>query len=433
MRIRARFSASLVATLLAAATIQVGPRTAWAIEGDETRFYWTVRLGTAFTPRESGTPIDTHGVQQLTGLAVGLELGRYLGAELTADTFETNLRYGGRTIGESGTLTLMPAARLKYPLLDGRLTPYAIAGVGVGFSQFNDRKRPGIGLDVSADDTVLVSSVGAGIEHLIADNVALGVEARYLVLHDSEITVAGQRDRADRDAVVVAATLKLLLPERTAAARTGEPRAGYGGRVYLGARFGGALPLIDEIVPGVEAEPDNSALGGVLSQVAAITLGADLGRWWGIELAMDGYEMNLKVPGIGTVAEYAVYSVLPQARVRHPLGDGRWVPYALAGVGLSYVETNDRKPHGFEIQSQEEDFGVLGAIGAGLEYFVARNIAVGVEGKYLHRRGHQFTLAGREHEADLDAMIFSFGFRVHFGAPPAPRRARSPSARASDD
>ena len=58
------------------------------------------------------------------------------------------MRLGGRTIGEFAMYTGMPTLRGRYPVLDGRLTPYALAGLGFGYTEFNDRKQPGFGVDV---------------------------------------------------------------------------------------------------------------------------------------------------------------------------------------------------------------------------------------------------------------------------------------------
>ncbi len=107
----------------------------------------------------------------------------------------------------------VPQVRLRYPVLDDRLTPYVTAGVGIGFGEFNDREVPfqvfpiGGGRDYS-----LVGAVGGGLEYLVADNVAVGVSARHLFLFDSEIEIAGQPRELSLDSVLLMAGLRIFFP-----------------------------------------------------------------------------------------------------------------------------------------------------------------------------------------------------------------------------
>jgi hypothetical protein len=50
----------------------------------------------------------------------------------------------------------------------------------------------------------------------------------------------------------------------------------------------------------------------------------------------------------------------------------------------------------------------------GVDYFLVRNIAVGVEGKYLIVRGHDVTVAGETSSLNLDSFVTSLGLRVYF-------------------
>ena len=50
-----------------------------------------------------------------------------------------------------------------------------------------------------------------------------------------------------------------------------------------------------------------------------------------------------------------------------------------AGVGISFGEFKDRKPHGRNLDVGGEDFAPAAVAGIGLEYFVASNITLGVE------------------------------------------------------
>ncbi|HET9489281.1 MAG TPA: porin family protein [Methylomirabilota bacterium] len=182
-------------------------------------------------------------------------------------------------------------------------------------------------------------------------------------------------------------------------------------RGYLGIRIGGALLLDDDLNPHIE--------GSMLQQLVGVGLGVNLGRHLSLELAGDGYELNLKLHGLprgNTVAEYAIYTVVPQLRLRYPLRQGRLTPYALAGVGVSFTEINDQKEpvFDFDIDIDGNTWDVVGALGAGVEYFVASNIALGMEAKYLISRGHEIRLEGRTSDVKLDSLLFSFGLRIFF-------------------
>jgi hypothetical protein len=82
----------------------------------------------------------------------------------------------------------------------------------------------------------------------------------------------------------------------------------------------------------VEVQPEPPAIGP-LNQYFGGALGLDFGRYLGVEVTFEGYETNLEMKGVGSMTEYTVYAVVPQARLRYPLLDGRLVPYLLAGVG----------------------------------------------------------------------------------------------------
>ena len=108
--------------------------------------------------------------------------------------------------------------------------------------------------------------------------------------------------------------------------------------------------------------------------------------------------------------------MVPQLRLRYPLRQGRLTPYALAGVGVSFTEINDQKEpvFDFDIDIDGNTWDVVGALGAGVEYFVASNIALGMEAKYLISRGHEIRLEGRTSDVKLDSLLFSFGLRIFF-------------------
>jgi opacity protein-like surface antigen len=147
-----------------------------------------------------------------------------------------------------------------------------------------------------------------------------------------------------------------------------------------------------------------------------VAVGVDITPFLGVELTGDGHEPIVSVRGVGRVAEYAIYTVVPQIRARYPIVRGYLVPYALAGVGVSWAEINDKKPRSVQLDIDGTDYGFVGVLGAGAEYFLTRNIAGGFESKYHIIRGHEITLAGRSRSVTMDALLMSAALRIYFGA-----------------
>jgi opacity protein-like surface antigen len=388
-----------------------------AQDSDLMRFYGAVRVGYAFLPdAHPVSNVEASRLEQVTGLSLGVNFNRYFGAELAADAFETDLHLrGAGKLGEYGTFSLIPQARVRYPLFDDRLTPYALAGVGIGHNEFNDRKKEGIGHRIHASGTTVVAAFGAGVEYFITRNIAVGVEARYLVSRDQEIEIDGRSASANLDALLTSLNMRLLFPEVPGAPGTAAADYRTTGRFYAGLRLGGGAVINERMTSGVESGPVNSAVGDVFNLLYGGFVGADLTRVLGVELAIDGYDFEVSVPGLGSVGEYAIYTYVPQLRFRYPVFNGRVTPYAVTGVGISFGEFKDRKPRGQGLDLGGEDFALAAVAGIGIEYFVASNIALGIETKYLYSRDHTLEVSGRDRDVNLDSMLTSLGVRIYFG------------------
>jgi opacity protein-like surface antigen len=387
-----------------------------AQDSDVMRFYGALRVGYSFLPKTHPVSnVEASRLEQVTGLSLGVNFNRYFGAELAADSFETDLhlRDVGK-LGEYGVFSLIPQVRVRYPLFDDRLTPYVLAGVGIGRNEFNDRKERGIGHSIQASDTTMVAAFGAGLEYFLTSNIAVGVEARYLVSRDQEIEIDGRSRTANLDALLTSMHMRLLFPELPGGAGAAPPDYRTTGRFYAGLRLGGGTPINERITRGVESRPVNSAVAG-LGLLYGGFVGADLTRMLGVEFAIDGYDFEVNVPGIGGVGEYAIYTYVPQVRFRYPILNGRLTPYAVTGVGISFGEFKDRKPRGEEVDIGGEDFALAAVAGIGIEYLVASNIALGIETKYLYSRDHTLEMSGRDRDVNLDSMLTSIGVRIYFG------------------
>jgi opacity protein-like surface antigen len=246
------------------------------------------------------------------------------------------------------------------------------------------------------------------------DNVSVGFEMKYLASSDQEVRVDGKSYGIDASAPLMMVSVRLHIPENKPAPMA-ESLERVPSRFYAGLRAGGAIPVHDEVFKGIKAEPEPPAYGGVLDQLFGISFGANFGRHWSAELSLDGFETVLNVDGIGAIGEYAVVAIMPQARFRYPLLEGRLMPYAVGGVGLGYNEFNDRKPAGADVKIDGNPYGVTGSLGAGIEYFVTSNIAFNFETRYLFSRGQTIQInGGPERTGNLDSVFFSFGLRVFF-------------------
>jgi opacity protein-like surface antigen len=378
--------------------------TALARDGDEPRGYLGIR-GFGSNPAS--------GVHDYWGASLGGNYNRYVGGELSTDVFERRIHISGfDSVGEYGIAAIVPQIRLRYPLFEGRLTPYFVAGAGVALGEFNDRKAGTFGKSVDADRTMPVGTVGGGIEYFLADNIAFGVEVKYLIAGSQDIRIDGVSHSNSISSVLASFGLRLFYPERATAPPL-EPPEGPRRRLYVSLRMGGAIVTDPRVSSDIEIEPEPPAIGP-LNQYFGASVGLDFGRYLGAEITFEGYETNVKVSGIGSVTEYAVYAVVPQVRLRYPLLNGRLVPYVLAGVGYAAAETNDRKAAGADVDlSASSKSGLAVTAGGGLEYLVTRNIAVGMETKYLYTHGLTIKLNGATHEANLGPVFVSLALRVY--------------------
>lgn len=144
-----------------------------------------------------------------------------------------------------------------------------------------------------------------------------------------------------------------------------------------------------------------------------LSLGANLDYHFGLELAFDTFQETVEAPKLGAVAEMSIQHLTPQIRIRYPLGDGRWVPYLLAGPGLTFLTLNDGKPEGFghDIKGNTTQFSAV--FGIGLEYYVADNITFSIEGKYEWVKDTPIYVDGVRHDMDFSAALIMFGVRAY--------------------
>jgi opacity protein-like surface antigen len=373
-------------------------------DSDRVRFY----LGLRGQDSNPGA-----GVHDAWGLSLGANLGKYWGVEMSADAYELRVKGGGARVGEYGVVALVPQLRLRYPFFGDRLVPYIVGGVGVGLTEFNDRKPPGFGVSIQdKSSSVLVGTLGGGLEYFIADNIAVGAEAKYVLAGDTTIRINGTPRDQKIQSPLFSVALRMFVPELRPAPMV-EHDQPIGSRLYFGVRAGAAFTTDRSGFQSLTLEPEPPAYFSEGNQLFGALLGLDLGRHWGVELAAEGYEARLADSTLGSPKEVAIVTVIPHVRWRYPLWGGRLVPFVSAGVGLGHVELNDSKPPSLIRNPQGSSFGVAAAVGGGVEYFVASNISVGLDARYQTSRGHTFQLDGRDRDAHADAVILALTLRAY--------------------
>ncbi|MCW5551761.1 MAG: porin family protein [Verrucomicrobiae bacterium] len=354
------------------------------------------------------------GVDDHWSFGLGADFNRHWGGELALDFFERDYRVSGiGELGEVAAWNLIPEVRLRRAFRNGRLVPYLIAGIGPSFLQLNDRKSAAYGRDFDIEGMTFAVAGGAGVEYFFADNLSFGVEGRYLWINPIEGKVDGQRHRVDMSSAMFTFGLRAYFSEndpRPLLTLDSEKQR----RFYFGVRVGGSVLTDDHLGRGLKFEPEPSALGGVVNQTGALTLGVDLRAPWGLEVVADSLEQKVRLAGVGSLGEYGMGIVIPQVRLRHPMGRGKWVPYATAGVGAAYGEVNDRREVATGERLRGKGIYPALSLGAGLEYFIVRNLSLHTDLRWLYSWGHELRVSqGPKQKGDFSALLMTIGFRAY--------------------
>lgn len=205
-----RVLASLVLVLLCS-------RTSAAYDRDGLRGYLGLRVGGPpfFTQagKDSAIHLENPGAEALGGAVLGLNIDRHWGVELAGEREKTGLtdEATGRKTAEWAWWTLLLQARWRYPLLDDRLTPYLLGGLGVRIAEVESKDSDS---PISfGSEEVFTGSVGTGIEYFLMNNVALGLELKYIVGADSKLQVDGETHHLNLDALVYTFGVRIFYPE----------------------------------------------------------------------------------------------------------------------------------------------------------------------------------------------------------------------------
>jgi opacity protein-like surface antigen len=383
-----------------------------AADTDQPRFYISIRAGAILKSTHQVAPgyQGTLGGEDVIGLSAGMNVNKYVGAEISMDRYEFILNSPqGEKAAEYSVAPFLLLLRLRYPMMNDRLIPYMLGGGGVGFLQVDDKFPPIGSTTLKKNDYAPIGALGGGVEYFIANNLALGLEAKYL-FHQASLGVNGQDNRTNLNGFLWGGSLRVYFSEDSG----GSPpmpsvTAGDRPRVYLAVRTGTSIATHRSI------SPQGSVSGVEGLHFASGSLGVNIGRYWGVELAVDSMEQNISVPPYGRIGEYTHSSIVPQVRVMYPLYEDRLVPYAVGGVGVGIAEFGDQTPEAQTATTgHSQTVSVVGTAGVGLDYFVINNVAINVEAKYRIFPSAMLDINGVPYTINLNGVLLSAGLRIFF-------------------
>ncbi|MCG3201748.1 MAG: hypothetical protein NFCOHLIN_01618 [Gammaproteobacteria bacterium] len=195
-------------------------------------------------------------------------------------------------------------------------------------------------------------------------------------------------------------------------------------RPYLNVRIGVDLLTAPDAAPNLELESDSG------NPAAGLSLGAELGRYLGVEAALDYHKTALERPGGAKLGDYTLARATAEMRLKYPMYGDRLVPYALAGIGAGFGEFSGREDFTFE--GGGNDLDLIAVAGAGLDYFVVDNIALTAQAKYVFGFDPEVNDTGVDRELTGDAVELSAGLRVYADHWSRPAGAALPPARDGD-
>jgi hypothetical protein len=250
------------------------------------------------------------------------------------------------------------------------------------------------------------------VEYFIDDNVAFGIEGKYLWIDSINGSVDNRSVPVDLSSPLFTFGLRVFFDENHPQPLiTADKPAPW--RLYAGLRLGGGVFTDNELIPGVTLTRESCGVGSV-NQAGELLLGMDFRDGWGIELASECVEPNITAQNLGTIGEYSTYTVIPYLRLRHPLDGGRWQPYFVAGMGISYAEFNDAKPPAKGLIIDANGFEPAAGVGGGIEYFITRNFSWNLDVRWLHTWGHEVRIGNTmQGTGDLSTLVFGVGYRVY--------------------
>jgi len=369
---------------------------------DTGRFYLLAQSGFALLADDSFAG-DTHfqshefpasnDVNVPIGLSVGYNISKHWGVELEGLGTEPDLRSDTRLgkLDEYSNITVIGAVRYRYPIGDGRFVPWFLAGIGWSVNDINDTTNSRI--KTSGDGSTIAGDVGLGFDYFLADDLAVGSSVQGLIYPSIDTEVLNKdtghvaRGSANMSTAAFMVHLRMYFGQQESADGA-RPRtyflADHGPydtaerRYYLFFVAGDQIFFSDKFAPDTTARAPGSCnwmLGG--------GGGMNFDDHWGAEIQLINTDINIDSGDFRKIGEMSNFTVLPTARFRWQFLEGRLVPFATVGLGVSFNRPNDprndvdvfsgsRRTPKFEIQGSS----VAASVGIGLEYFLNRHISV---------------------------------------------------------
>ena len=207
----------LIGSVAALALLAAGTP-ARAYDTDAIRGYLGFRVGgpPVFTQadQDDAIHIDNEGHGLLGGAVLGANLSRHWGIELAGETEKTGLTdtTTGRKTAEWAWWTVLVQGRWRYRLLDDRLTPYALAGLGVRIAEVESKASDS--QLTFGSSMAFTGAIGTGVEYFVMNNVSLGMELKYIVGMDNELKVAGVHHDLSLDTFIYTFGVRVFYPQR---------------------------------------------------------------------------------------------------------------------------------------------------------------------------------------------------------------------------
>lgn len=201
----------------------------------------------------------------------------------------------------------------------------------------------------------------------------------------------------------------------------------FGPRPYIRVGAGRSVFLSPNGSPGLHLDNPSG------QPYVNATAGVDLSKYWGIEFSLDYVKTGLRDSNGGQLGNYLSLAGIGQIRLRYPLENGRFVPYGFIGGGNGWAYFSSRKDFNFPIGGR--GWSPVGVIGVGGEYFVYRNIALGLEAKDFFQYRPDLSVNNHPQEINADQIALLFSSRVYFDSPdtgPNGSNANLPPAKDSD-
>jgi outer membrane protein W len=183
----------------------------------------------------------------------------------------------------------------------------------------------------------------------------------------------------------------------------------FGARPYVRLGLGQSIYFSNESAPGI------NLLSPSAQEIVDLTFGADLSKYWGVEFDVDYNKTDIRSTSQGTLGDFSTLSAAALLRLRYPLLNGKFVPYGVFGGGFGLSDFSGRKNFTFPIGGR--DSAPMAVIGGGAEYFIAHNMAAGLDLRDFFLYRPKLTINGQDQSLNADSLGIMASLRIYFDGP----------------